>query len=90
MQPRLQAPVSVNATLELPSSLLCSSGWRAALPSGLALRQSTAGQFAIRAGVIGRCGAVRAEFTNPNEYNLDAKLLPELMRKAGCDSNSGA
>ena len=68
MQPRLQAPVSVNATLELPSSLLCSSGWRAALPSGLALRQSTAGQFAIRAGVIGRsaCGGVRAERTHPN------------------------
>jgi hypothetical protein len=37
MQPSLQAPASVNATLALPSLPLCSSRLRTALPSGLAL-----------------------------------------------------
>ena len=46
MQLRLQAPGSVKATLALPGSLLCSSRWRAALPSGLALYQS--GQTLLR------------------------------------------
>ena len=51
MQLRLQAPGSVKATLALPGSLLCSSRWRAALLSGLALYQSgqtvTAGMSAL-------------------------------------------
>jgi hypothetical protein len=60
MQPRLQVPASVNVTLALPSSALCSSRWQAALPRGLALRQSTAGQFRYTGRVIGcsACGAV--------------------------------
>ena len=68
MRPGLQTPASVNVTLALPSSLLCSSRWQAALPRGLALHQSTAGQFRYTGGVIGcsACGAVRAERGHPN------------------------
>ena len=68
MQPSLPAPASVNVTLALPSSPLCSSRWRAALPRGLALHQSTAGQFRYTGGVIGcsACGAVLAECGHPN------------------------
>ena len=35
MRPGLQTPASVNATLALASSLLCSSTWRAACRVGL-------------------------------------------------------
>ena len=56
MQLSLQAPASVNVTLALPSSPLCSSRWRAALPIGLALHQSTAGQICYEGGLGGAFG----------------------------------
>lgn len=88
MQPSLEAPASVNVTLALPSSPLCSSRWRAALPVGLRYIKAPLANFAMKFGRAAQLDAPgpSSECGTP----LDANLLLELTRKAGCDSDSGA
>ena len=76
MQPSLQAPASVNVTLALPSSPLCSSRWRAALPRGLALHQSTAGQFRYTGDPFS------------NTVNSGTRIGPTCMLRSGQKASS--